>query len=56
MPILLLVNLGFGSTILLAISLLGEYKSRIVEEVKKDLVLFEKLSLRTAKFVNCKYQ
>lgn len=32
---LLLVNLGFGSTILLAISLLGEYIARIFEEVKR---------------------
>jgi dolichol-phosphate mannosyltransferase len=32
---LLLVNLGFGSLILLAVSLLGEYIARIFEEVKR---------------------
>ena len=32
---LLLVNLAFGSLILLAVSLLGEYIARIFEEVKR---------------------
>ena len=43
---LLLVSLGFGSTIMLAISLLGEYIARIFEEVKQRPHFIRKSILR----------
>ena len=43
---LLLVNLAFGSLILLAVSLLGEYIARIFEEVKRRPRFIRRLLLR----------